>query len=152
MRYSIFRCVHAEESEVLMPKVHVTSDIEIDFDEVLKGLARLETSALTQLVEQVLALQARRRAPSLPQNEADLLQKINQGLSPEIRRRYAELTAKLRAETLMPEEHQELLHLIDQIELADAERMQHMITLAQIRQVSIDALMHQLGIPPPAYA
>jgi len=135
-----------------MPKVHVTSDIEIDFDEVLNGLARLETSHLAQLVEQVIALQARRRAPSMPKNEADLLQKINQGPSPEVRRRYEGLTAKLRAETIMPEEHQELLQLIDQIELADAERMQHLIALAQLRQVSVDALMHQLGIRPPAYA
>ena len=135
-----------------MPKVHVTSDIEIDFAEVLNGLARLETSDLAQLVEQVIALQARRRAPSMPKNEADLLQKINQGPAPEVRRRYAELTAKLRAEAIMPEEHQELLQLIDQIELADAERMQHMVALAQLRQVSVDALMHQLGIRPPAYA
>jgi hypothetical protein len=135
-----------------MPKVHVTSDIEIDFDEVLNGLARLETSDLAQLVEQVIALQARRRAPSMPKNEADLLQKINQGPSPEVRRRYEGLTAKLRAETIIPEEHQELLQLIDQIELADAERMQHLIALAQLRQVSVDALMHQLGIRPPAYA
>jgi hypothetical protein len=135
-----------------MPKVHVTSDIEIDFDEVLNGLARLETSDLAQLVEQVIALQARRRAPSMPKNEADLLQKINQGPSPEVRRRYEGLTAKLRAETIMPEEHQDLLQLIDQIELADAERMQHLIALAQLRQVSVDALMHQLGIRPPAYA
>jgi hypothetical protein len=135
-----------------MPKVHVTSDIEIDFDEVLNGLARLETSDLAQLVEQVIALQARRRAPSMPKNEADLLQKINQGPSPEVRRRYEGLTAKLRAETIMPEEHQELLQLIDQIELADAERMQHLIALAQLGQVSVDALMHQLGIRPPAYA
>ena len=135
-----------------MPKVHVTSDIEIDFDEVLNGLARLETNDLAQLVEQVIALQARRRAPSMPKNEADLLQKINQGPPPEVRRRYGALTAKLRAETLMPEEHQELLHLIDQMELADAERMQHMITLAQVRQISVDALMQQLGIHPPAYA
>src|SRR5712691_11792907 len=105
-----------------MPKVHVTSDIEIDFDEVLNGLARLETSDLAQLVEQVIALQARRRAPSMPKNEADLLQKINHGPAPEVRRRYEGLTAKLHTETIMPEEHQELLQLIDQIELADAER------------------------------
>ena len=135
-----------------MPKVHVTSDIEIDFDEVLNGLARLETSDLAQLVEQVIALQARRRAPSMRKNEAELLQKINQGPSPEVRKRYAELTAKLREESITPEEHQDLMELIDQIELADAERMQHMIVLAQLRQVSVDALMHQLGIRPPAYA
>ncbi|MBI3327249.1 MAG: hypothetical protein HYZ81_11180 [Nitrospinae bacterium] len=135
-----------------MPKVHVTSDIEIDFDEVLHGLARLEPSDLAQLVERVIALQARRRAPSLPKNEADLLQKINQGPPPEVRRRSAELTAKLRDETITPAEHQELMQLIDQLELADAERLQDMIALAQLRQISVDALMQQLGIRPPAYA
>src|SRR3989442_16018121 len=85
----------------------------------------------------------------MPKNEADLLQKINQGPSPEVRRRYEGLTAKLHAETIMPEEHQELLQLIDQIELADAERMQHLIALAQLRQGSVAARMHQHGIRPP---
>jgi len=135
-----------------MPKVHVTSAIEIDFDEVLNGLARLETSDLAQLVERVIALQARRRAPSLPKHEADVWQKMNQGPSPEVRRRYAELSAKVREDTITPEEHQELVQLIDQIEWADAERMQAMMAVAQVRQISVDALMQQLGIRPPAYA
>jgi len=135
-----------------MPKVHVTSSIEIDFAEVLNGLAQLETSELEPLVEQIIALQARRRAPCLTKNEADLLQRINQGPPPEARRRYAELTAKLHQETITSEEHQELLALIDQIELADAERMRHVIALAQLRQVSVDALLHQLGIRSHPYA
>lgn len=135
-----------------MPKIHVTPDMAIDCDTVLNGLAQLETRELAHFVEQALALQARRRAPSLSKNEADLLQKINRGPSPEVRRRYADLSAALREETITSKEHQELLALIDQIELADAERMQHLVALAQLRQVSVDTLMHQLGIHPPPYA
>lgn len=84
--------------------------------------------------------------------EAGLLQKIDQGLSPEVQQRYDELTAKRRAETLTPEEHQELLALIDRIEQAGAKRVQALTELAQLRNVSVTTLMAQLGIRPPAYA
>jgi hypothetical protein len=87
----------------------------------------------------------------LPKSEADLLQKINQGLPPEVRKRYEVLNAKLHEETIAPEEHQELLQLIDRTELADAERLQHLIELAHIRNVSVDTLMNQLDIRRPAH-
>lgn len=116
-----------------MPKVQVTSHIEIDFDEVLKGIARLETSELEQFVEKVMALRAQRRAVSMPKDEANLLQQVNRGVPPEVRRRYEELNTKFHAETLTNDEHQELLQVIDQIELADAERMRALIALAHLR-------------------
>ena len=135
-----------------MPKVHVTSQIEIDLDEVLQGLARLGTKELEQFVDKVIALQAQRRAPSLPQNETELLQQINRGLPADIRQRYDALNAKLHDETITPQEHEELLTLIDRIELADAERMQRLVTLARLRGVSIETLMEHLGIRPTTYA
>ncbi len=73
-------------------------------------------------------------------NEAELLQKISQRLPPEVRKRYDELNAKLHEETITPEEHQELLQLVDRVELADAERLQHLIELARIWNVSVEAL------------
>ncbi|MGI0014448.1 MAG: hypothetical protein ACREBU_13555 [Nitrososphaera sp.] len=83
----------------------------------------------------------------MPKNEAELLQKINQGLPPEVRKRYAELNAKLHEETITLEEHQELLQLVDRIELADAERLQHLIELARIRNVPEEALqMNRPGL------
>ncbi|MFN8473739.1 MAG: hypothetical protein U0822_16235 [Anaerolineae bacterium] len=41
-----------------MPKVQVTSHIEIDIDEVLEGVARLDNQALEQFVDRVIALRA----------------------------------------------------------------------------------------------
>jgi hypothetical protein len=82
--------------------------------------------------------------------ETELLQKINRGLPKATQSRYNELRAKLRQGTINSQQHQELLVLIDIVEQADAERLQHLIQLSQLRQVSLSDLMHQLGIHPPA--
>jgi hypothetical protein len=129
-----------------MSKVQVTSHIEIDVDDMIKGVAQLEPNELEQVVNELLALQARQRAISLSKNETDLFEQINRGLPQTVRLRYDELTAKLQEETITPSEHEELLRLTDQIEQADVERLRTLIALAQLRQVSVDTLMDQLGI------
>ncbi|MCY7391468.1 MAG: hypothetical protein LH647_08220 [Leptolyngbyaceae cyanobacterium CAN_BIN12] len=60
------------------------------------------------------------------------------------------MKAKQHAETLTLENHEELLTLINVVEQADGDRLQHLIELAQLRQVPLRELMHQLGIHPPA--
>jgi len=52
--------------------------------------------------------------------EAELLEKIKQGIPKTVQKRYDELTEKLHEETISREEHQELLGLVDQVELAGA--------------------------------
>lgn len=135
-----------------MLKVQVTSQIELDVDELLKGMAQLDADELEQLIERIAALRAQRLAPSLTPDESRLLQSINQGVPVEVRRRSAELNARLHDETITPEEQRELLALVDQIELADAERMRNLIALAQARGVTVDALIEQLGIRGPLAA
>jgi hypothetical protein len=125
---------------------------QISLDALIGGVEQLSTPDLEWLTNQVLALRARRRAPSLPRKEAELLQKINQGLPAEMQQRFHLLTAKRRAETLTPEEHQELLSLGDEIELGDAKRVEYLAELAQVRNIPLRQLMKQLGIRPPAYA
>lgn len=133
-----------------MPTIEVRSQVSLD--ELLNGVAQLETPELERFVSQVLTLRAQRVAPCLPQEEAHLLERINQGLSPEAQQRYDDLTTKRRDEALTSEEHQELLILIDRIEQADAERAQSLSELARLRQVSVATLMDALGIRPPDYA
>jgi hypothetical protein len=88
----------------------------------------------------------------LPRTEADLLQKINEGLPPEMWQRYHELVARRRAETLTPEEQAELIALSDRVEAANTRRIEHLIELARLREISLEALMDQLGIKAPGYA
>ncbi len=84
-------------------------------------------------------------------DETELLLKINQGLPFDTQKRYDELVAKRRAETLAPDECQELLGLIEQIEKSDAERIKHLTDLARLRGTTLTALMKDLGLHPPAY-
>jgi len=90
--------------------------------------------------------------PHLPREEAELLQRINEGLPPAVWQRYQELDAKRRAETLTPEEHASLIALSDQIEGANARRIEYLVELSRLRQVSLETVMDQLGIQAPKYA
>lgn len=133
-----------------MPIVQV--EAQLSTDELLKAIGQLSQTELEQLASQIIALRARRQAPSLPQDEARLLLRINQGLPPEVQKRYNELIAKRRAESLTPDEHDELLRLTDQVENLEACRMEYLAELARLRQTSLTKLMETLDIQPPAYA
>ena len=124
---------------------------QIDLEDLIQAAAQLGTRELEHLVAKVLALRAQRLAPSLAKEEARLLGTINQGLPAEDQRRYGKLTSKLEAELLSPEEHRELLTLIDRIEHTDAERVRALTDLAQLRAVPVETLMRDLGIHPPAH-
>ena len=87
----------------------------------------------------------------LSKAEADLLQKINLGLPPEMWEHYHALIAKRRAETLTTEEQATLIEISDQIEQANAHRIQYLIELASLRGTSLEAVMQELGIEAPAY-
>jgi hypothetical protein len=99
-----------------------------------------------------LALNAKRTAPSVTQEEAELLLHINARLPEDVERRYDELIAKRDAETLDHEEHAELLRLTQQAEAFDVARVEALSKLASRRGVSLSALMRQLEIASPTDA
>lgn len=123
-------------------------EAQVAAEDLLKAVEQLDPSELERFVAQVIALRAQQRGASLPAAEADLLTRINQGLPTEIQRRYDELLTKRRAERLSPEEHAELLRLTDQVEEGEAERVQHLAQLAQLRGVTLARLIDQLGLHP----
>ncbi len=125
---------------------------QVSTDELLKAVSQLSQPELEQFASRVIALEAQRKAPSLPRAEAELLLKINRGVPPEVQRRYDELITKRRAESLTPDEHDELLRLTDQVEDSEARRLEHLAELARLRQTSLPALMKTLSIRTPAYA
>jgi hypothetical protein len=135
-----------------MSTLHVVSEVNIDLEKLLDGMAQLDLSELEHFAFNVNSLIARRKVPSLPKREAELLQQINRGLPVAVRQQYALLNEKLLAETLTAEEQQEFSALVDRIEQSDAERLKLLIELAQLRNVALDALMEQLGIRRPRYA
>ena len=84
--------------------------------------------------------------------EARLLMEINQSLAGIAWPRYHALIAKRQAETLTPDEQQELITLSDQIEAANMQRVEALAELARLRNTTLNALIQDLGLKPVAHA
>ncbi len=105
-----------------MPAAQV--EIPLSTTRLLEAVERMSASELEELFARVIALRAQRKAPYLPANESELLVKINQGLPPHAQKSLNQLAAKRRDGTLTPEEHRELLSLTNQLENAEAKRVE----------------------------
>jgi ABC-type uncharacterized transport system ATPase subunit len=73
---------------------------------------------------------------------------INRSLSQIQWERYDQLVGKRQAETLTPEELDELIALSDQIETVNVRRIEYLAELAQLRNTTVSALITELGIRP----
>jgi len=90
--------------------------------------------------------------PQLSLNESELLREINKGFPSDFWNRYHNLQKKRRDETLSDEEQAELLQCSDNIEIANVERVRHIVRLAELQKVALPILVEQLKITPAAYA
>lgn len=123
----------------------IQQNLKLSTDELLQAAAQLKPRELERFVKEAIALQAKRRAPSLSRSETELMLKINQGLPKRVQQRFDELVEKRKAETLTPKEHKELLRLVNRKEILNAHRIELLGELAKLRQVSLREIMTQLG-------
>jgi hypothetical protein len=119
-------------------------------EDLLAAIEQLEPVELEKVSQRLLHLQARRRAPNLSEREAELLREIYRDKPHGFQERFDVLNAKRRAFTLTPEEHEELLRLVDESEAFTVRRTEALAELAQLRQIPLPALMKQLGLKAPA--
>jgi hypothetical protein len=77
---------------------------------------------------------------------ASIRRNLPQEKPPGFEERFEALNARRRAFTLTTEGHEELLRLIDESEAFTAQRIEAMGELAQLRQITLPALMKQLGL------
>ncbi|WP_404789549.1 hypothetical protein [Altericista sp. CCNU0014] len=124
----------------------------MSIDELIKAANQLSETDLNQLLHQIVVLRARRKTSILPEEEAQLLLKINQGIPSDLRTSYQILREKREAETLDDKEYESLIQLSNQIEQIGAQRLEALAKLAQLRQVSLLDLMETLGIQSVSYA
>jgi len=83
--------------------------------------------------------------------EKALLARINRGLPKALRTRFYALVEKREAETLSKQEYRELLHLTDEVERLQVERIKMMVKLSRLRNTSLDQLMEELPIRKPLH-
>ena len=132
-----------------MTTLHLDSEVNLELEQVIQGMNKLNNAELENVLSRISIILARKKAPSLPQQEAKLLGIINQGVDKAILRRHTELTKLMQDGELTENDHKELIQLIAPLELTDAERLQALAELASIRAVTVDELMQQLNIQAP---
>jgi hypothetical protein len=128
--------------------IKITKQVDLGFDDILNGFAELDTKDLEKFMLKMGHLIARRKVVSLPERESELFMKINKAIPSTLQKRYENLLTKNREETITPTEHVELLKVIEKIETKNAERLEYLIELSQIRNISLDLLMRQLHLNP----
>ena len=123
-------------------------DLPPEIESQVRKVAQAEGLDVSALVRETLEARVRQYDPSRLLTEADLLLRINRSFSESFWDTYRALIAKRRAETLTPQEQQELIGMSDQLEAWHVERLRYLVKLAELRQVSLDALTQQLGLRP----
>jgi hypothetical protein len=127
----------------------VSVQAKLSTEELMAALEQLNPTEADKAVRQLLYAQARRRVPNLSAREAELLREIYREKRPGFQERFDQLNTKRRAYTLTPEEHEELLRLVDESEAFTLRRLEALGELAQLRQITLPALMKQLGLKAP---
>jgi hypothetical protein len=133
-----------------MSKIQVQT--EIDTRTFLLGAAGLQLNELERLVGELNILIARKKSARNDGRERQLLHLINQtALESDQRARYLALVEKLEDDTMSEEEHREYMVLVERDEQLRNDRVQYLVELAQLRDVSLPRLMENLGLNPPVY-
>jgi hypothetical protein len=128
--------------------IKITKQVDLGLDDILSGISELETKDLEKFMQKIGHLIARRKVAHLSEQESVLMMKINQAIPATLQKRYEDLSTKNRAETITPTEHEELLKVIQKVEIKNAERLENLIELSRMRNISLDALMTQLHLHP----
>ena len=121
----------------------------VTLDDFVEAAEQLPAAELEQLARRLLQIQARRKAPNLSQREAELIEGIAQGGAFTQQARYHDLNLQSKHRSLTQEEQNELHQLIAQSEAQTVQRLSLLVELAQLRRVSLPALMKQLQIKVP---
>jgi hypothetical protein len=132
------------ESVQVMTTVEVSTKLTVD--DLIKAVEQLPPQELTKFIRRVIALQTKRGEALLANDEEQaLLVTVEKRLRPELQSRLDALREESRKRRLTPSEQAELLQFVQQVEQQDLKRVEALINLAQKRDITVTALMDELG-------
>jgi hypothetical protein len=115
---------------------------------IFQTLSSLSLSELDLVMKKVIGIRKQKLPGVLSPAEADLLKKINIPPPYEIQQRYDYLIDLRKKEKLNEAQYQELLELTTFTENLNVKRLEYLVQLAKLRNVSLDDLIEQLELKP----
>lgn len=125
-------------------------ETQISMSNLLQIVEQMSLSDLEEFINQAQAIKARRTAKQSA-DESELLEKIHNWLSPDLKSQIEALIAKHQNEGLTTEEQEELTTLGNRQHAAHEARVEALSELAHLRGVTLTQVMNQLGIRFPDY-
>lgn len=129
-----------------MQTVEIKKGLQIGFDDLVRGISKLNTAELTTFFEQLNQVMGNQKTPSSQIQEAILLKQIKVLIPASVIRRFKELQTKQHNNTISDKEQEEILLITDFIEEKSAERITLLAALAKIRQVPLPDLVKQIPL------
>lgn len=118
-------------------------------DSIAQAAQSLPLTELDTLVQTLTTIRAHRRAPALSQTEADLLKRIETTVPLTALQRRKALRVIQKERALTHDEQEELALLTDEIETAEAHRIDLLSELAGLRGITVPQVARQLGLGRP---
>ena len=113
---------------------------------VVQEVAQFSDTEFEVFWNQMTRLRAERRAPHLSEQETELLEIINFRRPPEVQARFDFLLKRMQSNRITRKEHAELLVMTDASEQFAADRIQAVLSLADLRGLTFDEMWKQLGL------
>ena len=122
--------------------------INLTTNDLLKGVEQLDGTDLDEFVQKVLYIRAKRFADNFSKEETDLMEQINISLSHKESNKLNILITKSEEETLTKDELEEYKKLYSKMETLNIQRLTALSKLANLRGVSLNDVMSELGLLP----
>lgn len=120
-------------------------NVQLSVSEIVQSAASLAAADFEQLYQSLSRLRSeKQKIKSQTVRELELLALINMTFEKDKWERLRYLDWKLENQTLNASEEQESLTLAEAYEAYSVQRLQYMVELALLRQVSLDALIEEL--------
>ncbi len=127
----------------------ITIQLNPSLEHRLRESAQKKGVGVDQFVMQFLERNFPEEKPrplAISKREAELLQQVSLNIPTETWNRYLQLKVKRQLKSAIDTELVELQAITEQVEAANAKRIAVLAELAQIRNLSLRALMEQLGL------
>lgn len=132
--------------------IQLSKEGNLSFDEILRNVSSLDTKEIVQFMHEISRIVAQRKGNTLSQRESELLEAINKSIPSKLQFQYDTLVLKLNNETISDEEHKQLLQVIAKLEQKKAKKLEYMMELARLRNITLKELSHQLQMQNAFYA
>ncbi len=139
--------IKLQTTRINMPVIQLQA--ELSMDQLVNAVNQLSEAERDKLLSRFMSHQPLYKEHRLTREESDLLMKINRGVPDAIQQKYNNLISKRKEQTLTDEEYRELLYVTEKVERLDAQRLDWLTKLAQIRKKPLGLLMEELSIKAP---